>query len=118
MVAPIGFHQYTPVLQTVEAEEQLYTVSYIRQYENANLIMTNTGIRVRVARLGMKATSLWCHHPYQMTSKDSTSFLQNIMMFLKKNQQDILTLCIVRGKFVEKMDTSTGPVYPFSRLSK
>ncbi|WP_445480593.1 hypothetical protein ACULLL_10775 [Lysinibacillus irui] len=37
-VEPTGFRQCIPVLQTVEAGEQLYTVSYIRQYENASVV--------------------------------------------------------------------------------
>ncbi|MFL1998741.1 hypothetical protein VYF65_004543 [Lysinibacillus irui] len=37
-VEPTGFLQYIPVLQTVEAGERLYTVSYIRQYKNASVV--------------------------------------------------------------------------------
>lgn len=37
-IEPTDFRQYIPVLQTVEVGERLYTVSYIRQYENASVV--------------------------------------------------------------------------------
>ncbi|WP_155590986.1 hypothetical protein [Lysinibacillus cavernae] len=37
-VEPSGFRHYIPVLQTVGVGERLYTVSYIRQYENASVV--------------------------------------------------------------------------------
>ncbi|WP_230593812.1 hypothetical protein [Lysinibacillus sphaericus] len=37
-VEPTGFRHYIPVLQTVEKGGRLYTLSYIRQYENASIV--------------------------------------------------------------------------------
>ncbi|WP_342545165.1 hypothetical protein [Lysinibacillus sp. FSL W7-1291] len=37
-VEPAGFRHYIPVLQTVEKGGQLYTLSSIRQYENASIV--------------------------------------------------------------------------------
>jgi hypothetical protein len=37
-VEPTGFRHYIPVLKTVEKKERLYTVSYIRQYDNASVV--------------------------------------------------------------------------------
>lgn len=37
-VEPSGFRHYIPVLKTVEKGERLYTVSYVRQYDNASVV--------------------------------------------------------------------------------
>lgn len=37
-VEPTGFRHYIPVLKTVEGGERLYTVSYVRQYDNASVV--------------------------------------------------------------------------------
>lgn len=37
-VEPSGFRHYIPVLKTVAKGERLYTVSYVRQYDNASVV--------------------------------------------------------------------------------
>ncbi|MBX8945585.1 hypothetical protein RKS58_11240 [Lysinibacillus capsici] len=37
-VEPSGFRHYIPVLKTVTKGERLYTVSYVRQYDNASVV--------------------------------------------------------------------------------
>lgn len=37
-VEPSGFRHYIPILKTVEKGERLYTVSYVRQYDNASVV--------------------------------------------------------------------------------
>ncbi|MFJ7919639.1 hypothetical protein ACIQ6U_07755 [Lysinibacillus fusiformis] len=37
-VEPVGFRQYIPVLQSQEVGERIYTISYVRQYENASVV--------------------------------------------------------------------------------
>lgn len=38
LVEPVGFRQYIPVLQSQEVGDRIYTVSYVRQYENASVV--------------------------------------------------------------------------------
>jgi len=37
-IEPAGFRQYIPVLQSQEVNDRIYTISYIRQYENASVV--------------------------------------------------------------------------------
>jgi hypothetical protein len=37
-IEPTGFRKHIPVLKTIEMDEQMYTVTVIRQYENASVI--------------------------------------------------------------------------------
>lgn len=41
-VEPSGFRHYIPVLKTVAKGERLYTVSYVRQYDNASVVQLLT----------------------------------------------------------------------------
>ncbi|MGG0644620.1 hypothetical protein ABE021_11840 [Sporosarcina gallistercoris] len=40
-VEPIGFRKHLPVLQSVEKDERLYSVTFIRQFENASVVNLN-----------------------------------------------------------------------------
>lgn len=40
-VEPIGFRKHLPVLKSVEIDERLYSITFIRQYENASVINLN-----------------------------------------------------------------------------
>ncbi|REB11581.1 hypothetical protein DVB69_00090 [Sporosarcina sp. BI001-red] len=40
-VEPFGFRKHLPVLQSVELDEQLYSVTFIRQFENASVVNLN-----------------------------------------------------------------------------
>ena len=42
-VEPIGFRKYMPVLKAVEKDERFYSITYIRQYENASVVQLNIG---------------------------------------------------------------------------
>ncbi|MCG7436084.1 hypothetical protein MKX57_10665 [Lysinibacillus sp. FSL M8-0216] len=37
-VEPVGFRQYIPVLQSQGVGDRIYTISYVRQYENASVV--------------------------------------------------------------------------------
>ncbi|MFS0576391.1 hypothetical protein AB1K83_12200 [Sporosarcina sp. 179-K 3D1 HS] len=37
-VEPLNFRKYVPVMQSVETEDYLYSVTFIRQYENASVV--------------------------------------------------------------------------------
>lgn len=37
-VEPVGFRHYIPVLQSQEVGDRIYTISYVRQYENASVV--------------------------------------------------------------------------------
>lgn len=38
-VEPHGFRKYLPVMKSVEVEEKMYSITFIRQYENASVLM-------------------------------------------------------------------------------
>lgn len=40
-VEPAGFRKHIPVLKSVEIDERLYSITFIRQYENASVINLN-----------------------------------------------------------------------------
>ncbi|MCM3757527.1 hypothetical protein M3197_08495 [Sporosarcina aquimarina] len=40
-VEPTGFRKHIPVLKSVEIDERLYSITFIRQYENASVINLN-----------------------------------------------------------------------------
>ncbi|ETT85314.1 hypothetical protein MKZ08_07380 [Viridibacillus sp. FSL R5-0477] len=40
-VEPSGFRKHLPVLKSVEVDEKFYTVTFIRQYENASIVHLN-----------------------------------------------------------------------------
>lgn len=46
-VEPYGFRKHLSVLKSVEVDERFYTVTYIRQYENASVVHLNIDWDVR-----------------------------------------------------------------------
>lgn len=40
-IEPTGFRKHLPVLKSVEIDERLYSITFIRQYENASVISLN-----------------------------------------------------------------------------
>lgn len=40
-VEPTGFRKHLPVLKSVEIDERLYSITFIRQYENASVVNLN-----------------------------------------------------------------------------
>lgn len=42
-IEPIGFRKYLPVLKAIEKDERFFSITYIRQYENASVVQLKIG---------------------------------------------------------------------------
>ncbi|MFS0780595.1 hypothetical protein [Bacillus sp. 1P06AnD] len=76
-IEPAGYRKHLPVLRSTEVNQRFYSVSYIRQYENASVIQLHIDwneeviTHIRIDRSERKTLGLWIGEEYECRQERS-----------------------------------------------